>query len=318
MKNFFLVLISSSLILTFNACQKSAGTVHIKGNGAMPKIDDIASFDFALKKDTTLVFNSATSGRAAQENCSDPNNSDDPFYKFLMQSLLSMHVGDSTSFTFKLDTMKTPPAGLAGGKNAILSIALRKVQSEKDYLATLPSEQQKQFMMQKKVVEVQKRLSKMKPQQEAAEKDVLAGVEGFKARSKAVNDSTASFATQFKNNALASGVMTTPSGLKYIILKEGTGAVTQQKQLVYVHYSGFTKDGKPFDESYSKGQPFVFALGIGQVIPGWDEAIGLFKQGTVAVIFVPSGLAYGDRGAGNGVILPNSDLVFYMEVLRTI
>lgn len=318
MKNFFLILIASSLFLTFNACKKGAGTVHVHGNGATPKIDDIASFDFALKKDTALVFNSATTGRAAQENISDPNNSDDPFYKFLMQSLLTMHVGDSTSFTFRLDTMKTPPAGLSGGKNAILSIALRKVQSEKDFLASLPSEQQKQFIMQKKVVEVQKRLSKLKPQTEAAEKDMMAASEAFKLRTKAAADSASNFASKFKNNALGGEVKTTASGIKYIILKEGTGETVQQKQLVWMNYAGYTKDGKPFDDSYSKGQPFAFALGIGQVIPAWDETIALFKPGTTAVIFVPSVLGYGERGSGNGVIPPNSDLVFYMEVLRAI
>jgi len=318
MKNFFLLLISSTLFLTFNACQNGAGTVHVHGNGASPKIDDIATFDFTVKKDTSIIFSTVQQGRPAQEPISDPNNSEDPLPKFMMKSLMSMRVGDSTSFIMKLDTMKTPPAGFTGGKQAVFSIALRKVQSEKEFLATLPSDQQKQFMMQKKIVDVQKRLSKLKPQMDAAEKDMMAASEGFKLRAKATADSTASFAAQFKNNTLGAGIMTTPSGLKYLILKEGSGAVAQQKQLVWVNYAGYTKDGKPFDDSYSKGQPFVFALGIGQVIPAWDEAIALFKPGTIAVVFVPSGLGYGAQGSGNGTIPANSDLVFYMEVLRTI
>jgi|GEM_PF-5191702 len=148
----FITLILSSLFLTFNACKKGAGTVHIHGNGATPKINDVATFDFTLKKDTSIIFSTVQQGRLAQEPISDPNNSEDPMPKFFMKSLMSMHVGDSTSFTLPLDSLRTPSTGLGVGKNATLSIALRKVQSEMEFIATLPIEQQKKFNFEKKKI----------------------------------------------------------------------------------------------------------------------------------------------------------------------
>jgi len=108
--------------------------------------------------------------------------------------------------------------------------------------------------------------------------------------------------------------ITTPSGLKYIELKEGTGDVAKAGQSVSVHYTGWLTDGKKFDSSVDRGQPFSFKLGAGQVIKGWDEGVAGMKVGGKRKLIIPADLAYGNRAMG-GVIPANSTLVFEVELL---
>ena len=109
-------------------------------------------------------------------------------------------------------------------------------------------------------------------------------------------------------------VVTTPSGLKYIDEVVGKGAQPAPGKLVSVHYTGTLTDGKKFDSSLDRGQPFEFVIGKGQVIPGWDEGVMSMRVGGKRKLMIPSRLAYGPRGAG-GVIPPNADLNFDVELL---
>lgn len=114
---------------------------------------------------------------------------------------------------------------------------------------------------------------------------------------------------------LSAGFDKTASGLRYQIIQKGDSAVKASKgQTVSVHYKGQLPDGTVFDSSYKRNQPIDFALGVGQVIPGWDEGIGLLNVGDKARFVIPSELAYGTRGAG-GVIPPNATLVFDVELV---
>ncbi len=110
------------------------------------------------------------------------------------------------------------------------------------------------------------------------------------------------------------GAQKTASGLYYVVQQEGTGTQAVAGKTVAVHYAGKLTNGNEFDNSYRRGEPIEFKLGIGQVIPGWDEGIGLMKVGAKYTLIIPSELGYGKRGAG-GVIPPNATLVFETELV---
>lgn len=108
--------------------------------------------------------------------------------------------------------------------------------------------------------------------------------------------------------------MPSESGLVYIEKERGSGEKVTPGKTVAVHYEGRLLDGTVFDSSIERGEPIEFPLGVGQVIPGWDEGISLMNVGGKAQLIIPSHLAYGERGAGN-IILPYSTLVFDVEVI---
>jgi FKBP-type peptidyl-prolyl cis-trans isomerase FkpA len=107
----------------------------------------------------------------------------------------------------------------------------------------------------------------------------------------------------------------TDSGLKYEDLAEGEGPVAAAGQKVSVHYTGWLTDGRKFDSSLDRNEPFSFPLGRGMVIRGWDEGVAGMKVGGRRRLTIPPQLGYGPRGAG-GVIPPNATLVFEVELLE--
>jgi FKBP-type peptidyl-prolyl cis-trans isomerase FkpA len=109
------------------------------------------------------------------------------------------------------------------------------------------------------------------------------------------------------------GVKTTASGLQYQVIKEGTGKKPSATDQVKVHYLGTLIDGTKFDSSYDRGQPAQFALN--GVIPGWTEALQLMTVGSKYKLFIPSDLAYGEKGTP-GPIGPNSTLIFEVELIE--
>ena len=115
-------------------------------------------------------------------------------------------------------------------------------------------------------------------------------------------------------NPPAKYAVTTASGLQYTDIAVGKGPVPTPGQTVVVHYTGTLENGTKFDSSRDRGEPFSFALGQGQVIPGWDEGLASMHIGGRRWLHIPSKLAYGERGAG-GVIPPNAPLIFDVELL---
>ena len=112
----------------------------------------------------------------------------------------------------------------------------------------------------------------------------------------------------------AGDTVTTISGLRYVVTKRTGGALVQPGKAVEVHYTGYLLDGKKFDSSRDRGEPFEFTLGQGQVIKGWEEGIALMAVGDQLRLIIPPELAYGDRGAGN-VIPPGATLIFDVELM---
>ena len=99
-------------------------------------------------------------------------------------------------------------------------------------------------------------------------------------------------------------------------MKVGTGIEAANGDRVTVHYTGWLIDGTKFDSSIDRGQPFVFSLGAGQVIQGWDRGVRGMQVGGVRKLTIPPELAYGDRPVGGGLIPANSTLVFEVQLLE--
>jgi len=108
--------------------------------------------------------------------------------------------------------------------------------------------------------------------------------------------------------------VTTPSGLQYVVVEEGSGDSPAKGAMVSVHYTGTLLDGKKFDSSYDRGKPIDFPVGNGQVIKGWDEALLGMKKGEKRVLIIPPQLGYGP--SGRGPIPPNATMVFDVELVN--
>lgn len=108
------------------------------------------------------------------------------------------------------------------------------------------------------------------------------------------------------------GVQKTASGLMYKVEKEGSGKMPKATDNVTVHYEGKLTNGEVFDSSYKRGEPTSFQLN--QVIPGWTEGVQLMKEGAIYTFYIPSAIAYGERGGGP--IPPNEPLTFKVELIK--
>ncbi len=129
---------------------------------------------------------------------------------------------------------------------------------------------------------------------------------------KAAETNKAAGEAFLKENKAKEGVVTLPSGLQYKIITSGSGPKPTATQKVKCHYKGTTIDGKEFDSSYKRGEPATFQ--VNGVIKGWSEALQLMPVGSKWMLYIPSDLAYGDRGAG-GAIEPGAALIFEVELL---
>ena len=133
-----------------------------------------------------------------------------------------------------------------------------------------------------------------------------------KLANKALEENQAAGKEFLIENAKRDGVVTTASGLQYEVLAQGSGASPKATDEVTVHYHGTLTDGRVFDSSVDRGQPATFP--VNGVIPGWIEALQLMNVGSKYKLFIPSDLAYGERGAGQ-MIGPNSTLIFEVELI---
>ena len=148
----------------------------------------------------------------------------------------------------------------------------------------------------------------------AKEWDALKAFEEFNSSGETRKQSAIDAADKAMST-LVKGMKKTASGLYYTITKEGEGEHPPKGANVSVHYKGTLVDGTVFDSSYQRDQPIEFSVGVGQVIPGWDEGILLLNKGAAARFVIPSHLGYGAQGAG-GVIPADATLIFEVELIK--
>jgi tetratricopeptide (TPR) repeat protein len=117
-------------------------------------------------------------------------------------------------------------------------------------------------------------------------------------------------------HSIAGDTLQTASGLRYFYVQKGEGVSANAEDVIIADYIGYFTDGKIFDSSIDRGQPFVFTLGKGQVIKGMDEGVSMMRVGDRMIFIMPPELAYGEKGAGD-VIPPNTTLIFDVELLDT-
>lgn len=192
--------------------------------------------------------------------------------------LAMMSIGDSIQLEYPLDSIQAPPPDVPEGVTA-LTYELKVV----DIMGPQEFQEWRSEQMSKNRAKVE---------------EVEALVAGIYADYKAGN----------------LDIQRTESGLGYVIHEEGNGRTAELGQVVDAQYFGILDaTGESFDNSYQRGQPFSFQIGMGMVIPGWDEGFAILSPGSKATLFVPSKLGYGERDSE--AIPANSDLIFYVEML---
>ena len=282
----------AAVALTLSACggkKLSEGgyqyTHHTKKGGKMPQIGDACEVNIVLKSGEKVIRSTIQDGQPLTVVI-DSMMKGVPVSP-IMAGLKLMGLGDSLTIFYPIDTLKNKPPDLVDVKMLTYDIVLVKIIGKEDY--------QKQI--------------------EAKQQEMLIKAESGKVRETAVATATSQIAADYKANKLKSKIKTTPSGLKYLIVEEGTGEMAEKGKNVTVEYYGCLLDGKKFDASFSRGEPISFPLGQGAVIKGWDEGIALLKEGSKAYFFIPSALAYGEAGSPPS-IPANSDLIFYVELVK--
>lgn len=137
--------------------------------------------------------------------------------------------------------------------------------------------------------------------------------EDAKKRASGVATMVKATAADYRAGKLDSKLKTTPTGLKIMVVEQGSGAAITKGEQIKTHYYGVLTNGTMFDNSFERGQALPFAAGVRQMIPGFDEGAMTLNHGGKAYLFIPSELGYGPQGQGS--IPPNSELIFYIELL---
>lgn len=258
--------------------------IHTSADGAKPQPGEYVYFHAQMRNENEVVNSSREQGQEPFmqiPTANDPSRQASPVEEILTE----MSIGDSATIYISLDTIEQKPQGFENTNTMYYDLVLTSIMTADEYAAAM--------------------------QQKRAEADALASVvRERESEVKALVDETVA---KYASGALDGQLQTTSSGLKYMIVEEGTGNVPVPGKVVSVQYYGTLTDGKEFDQSFKRGMPIEFPLGTGRVIPGWDEGIALMKEGAKAFLFIPSDLAYGEAGSPPD-IPGNSELIFYVEL----
>lgn len=247
---------------------------YVQNEGDLPQIDELVEVTLACNVNDTTVIIPNSKNILKMAEPHFPGD--------FMEGIAMMHKGDSASFIVNIDSTFKYLFGVP----------------------TLPEEFKSTDIMRFDV-----KLNDFYPESEYINKMI----ETMKAKDP---EKTAAAASELQEYLSTNGVTATPtaSGLYYVMSKDGNGEMPAKENMVKVHYTGKLLDGTVFDSSVERGEPIEFPLGVGYVIPGWDEGIALMSKGEKGVLYIPWFLGYGDRGAG-GLIQPYANLVFEVELV---
>ena len=256
-----------------------------KSEGPQPQIGDLLEIKVAcMVNDTTVIIPNMENIMQLQES---------QFAGDLFEGFAMMHKGDSASFIVNIDStfkylMGHPqlPEGFTSTDVMRFDIRLNDFYPESEYA-------QRIALKVKQANE--ERIAKLKA--DHAEETATAAQQ------------LAEYLTKNKIEANP-----TESGLYYVMTTEGNGEKPVAGQMVKVHYTGKLLDGTVFDSSVERGEPISIPIGVGQVIPGWDEGIQMMSKGEKGVLYIPYYLAYGERQAGEKIV-PFSNLIFEVELV---
>lgn len=205
----------------------------------------------------------------------------------IVEALEEMGIGDSITLHIPIDSLPFAPATFQSFKEIKHILTLIDIKDEEGFKKDMDVRQA--FL---------NKLADSLASREAATREQLIAV---------IRD--------YNAGRIGNKLKTTSEGLKYMIVKEGTGAVPETGDMVEVNYVGGLTNELIFDASFNKGQPYVYRLNNKQVIRGWDVAIGQFNEGTEAFVFIPAALGYGAAGSSPD-IPPNSELIFYLNLFK--
>lgn len=251
---------------------------HIKMGGQKPQRGETIKAFVNIFIGDTLVSSSRKNLGGPYKFDIAPADAQLDHYPPLMDAVLLMGLGDSATIFQSIDSsmLKFVPKGVKNAKELRFEIALVQIISAEE---------------------------KAKMEQ------------AFIARAAMIKEKAQNKVQEYASGALKGQLTTTPSGLKMLVEERGRGRQVAKGEAVQVHYYGFLTNGTIFDNSFDRRHALAFPVGIGQMIPGFDEGVLSLTHGSKAYLFIPSNLGYGNSEAAGGLIQPNSEIIFYIEVL---
>ncbi len=300
-----IVLLATSQVLQAQTIKRYASGIEAKTIKAgksqkKPKPGDMINTVIEGKVSGTTIFTTRKMNKGLPVNM----NVEKPKYKGdVMEGIMQMNEGDSTVFYIQADSFfkgGKPPYYKAGDK-VIYNVKINWIKTP----AEVKKEQKAYEDAVKAQAEQKRKFDKMVADQKKAQAVAAA----------LVKKDRATLVKYAATNGL--NIQTTKSGLSYAITEEGTGDIIAKGKQVSMNYTGRLLDGTPFDSNtdtaFGHVQPFVFPLGMGKVIKGWEEGIALLKKGSKAKLLIPSDMAYGAMAQNK--IPANSNLIFDVEVV---
>ena len=260
-------------------------THHTKKGGRTAKAGDIVYFHVDIKAGDKVLNSSRLEmqGEPAKMKMPEIKKEEKKPISPIVSGLKLMGIGDSLSIFMPTDTIEQLKKEFPGVKELAYHIVLVDIKTEEEY---------NKEMEAARAIQMQKQEEGMK------------ALEGISAK---VKENLA----KFKAGKLATTDL--GGGLKVFITEAGTGPKIEKGSTASVNYYGCLMNGTRFDDSFSRGESFSLKVGEGMVIPGWDQGLQAFNEGSKGYLFIPSKLGYGERSQGEQ-IPANSDLVFYVEI----